>query len=366
MPWPIPKPGETAERFYGAYEGLRAPDGRPLGLDPRQSNSLAGVQARTTDEVVFELWLYQAAIADELMPDRAQEWLVRHGAVWGIYREPARKAVGRVLLRGGEGTPVPSNVALDGGAVVTTEGGEIPVGGVLSVAAAATTAGTAGKRSAGAVLQLVSPVAGLAPQSAEVDGNGLAGGTEIEALEAFRGRLLDRIQEPPHGGTEPDWRRWARQGGAGYVGVLPRWLGPGTVGVAIAMPGPRVPTPSELAEVEVVIDAARPVTAEAVVFGATILPIDLLLLVRPDTQAVRQAVATAAASWFALNARVGGIWDSQRAEGKVPYVPLSRLSEALSSASGEYSHRLVDPVAEPAIGPAQMPVLGAIEFAVEP
>ncbi len=202
------------------------------------------------------------------------------------------------------------------------------------------------------MLALVAPIAGLAAQSATVAVGGIAGGGEIEDPEAWRARILARIRNPPQGGSDADYEAWARAASAevAYVAVKRAWVGEGSVGIVIAMRGPRAPTAAELDQVTDYLESKRPTTARVVVLGATMLAVPVTLSLDPDTPATRSAVQIALAQFFVRDAGIG--------------VPLrrSRLDEAISSAAGEYSHGLTAPPGDVIPGPTQLPVLGAVTF----
>jgi uncharacterized phage protein gp47/JayE len=325
------------------------------GLDAR-SPTAAGVLARTVGKSVYELWLEQRRLAEELLPDTAEDWLERHVSLRGMSRIPASAATGIVRLTGTAGIPVPSAIALrgpSGAQYSTTTGGTIDGGGVLDVEVLAADAGTAGNAAAGVVLDLVSPVPGLSPQVATVQAPGLTGGRATETDDALRARLLALIREPPRGGAASDYEAWALEaGGIGYVAVQPNGMGPGTVGVVVALEGPAEAEAGDLARVEALIEDRRPVTASVYVLAAALLPVPLTIALTPDTVQVRSAVQAALQIFFRREARIGGL------------MPLSRISEAISSAGGEYSHEILSPAGAVTPEAAELPVLGPVSWSL--
>lgn len=357
MPWPLPQPGEIADRLAGSYEREVA---RALGVpveevDARSPDSLLAVLARVQAAAQFDLHLHQRAIADELMPDSATDWLPRHAAVWGVERLGARAAVGTAAFSGPPGLALPSGVELYApsaeGLWATTEAAVLPAAATVAVPLVSRNPGAVGNLPAGTTLGLVSPIPGLASQTAVVGPGGVAGGAEEEHEEAWRARLLERIREEGEGGSRRDYERWAREAGAAQWNVVPGWVGAGTVGLVVAMPGPRAPTSAELAAVAAHVEGRRPVTAEVVVVAAVPLPVPVALVVSPDTVAVRLAAEAAVAAFFAAEAAIGGT------------IHPSRLSEAVSAVAGEYSHRLLAPAAAVVAPRDRVPVLaGAVSF----
>lgn len=357
MPWPVPDPGVIADRMSAGFEDAYRYDEAGLALpetvDARSPNSPFRVMAVSGGESHFELYLYQRYLADELMPDTAEDQLARHGDIWGVPRGGALAAVGTLVIADAPGTVLPAGIEVADGSGVrwaTTVAAVVPAGGSAEVPAAAELAGAAGNVAPGATLGFVSPVPGVAALTATVGAQGILGGVEQQSVASWRADILARIKDPPAGGKASDWARWARAAGAAYVGVYPAWGGAGTVGVVCAMPGPAVPTDAELARIAARLELERPVTAQAVAVKAQLLAVPVTLRVVPDTAAVRASVAAALAAFFAVEADIGRTLD------------LSRLREAVSSASGEYSHRMVLPADDVVPQRQQLPVLGGVNF----
>jgi uncharacterized phage protein gp47/JayE len=353
MSWPLPPPATIADRIASAMEAsLEAPDRR---VDARSPNSVLSVLSRVVALALYEAWLYQRALAEDLMPDTARaDMLERHANVWGVTRLPASVAVGSVAFTGADGTVIPagSELIAAGGVVVVTTASRTIASGTASAPVRAAQGGAAGNLVEGAVLPLAAPIAGVLPQSATVAAPGLAGGADVEDDEALRARLLARIRQRPHGGAGFDYEDWSRAASpdVAHVAVYGNWAGLGTVGIVIGMRGPRAPSPEELAAIDAYIQPLRPVTAVLAVIAAEPVPVDISLVLTPDTVATRQAVEAALQTYFAKDARIGQ--------------PLarSRISEAISAAAGEYSHVLIAPAADLAFDPAELPVLGDITF----
>jgi uncharacterized phage protein gp47/JayE len=351
MTWPIPQPGEIAERLAAGIEAgfPEAPD-----LDARAPDTMLGVIARTFGLALFDAHLHQAYLAQQLLPDTATEWLERHADVWGIARIAATQAAGTVTFAGTNGTSIPAGTELraPSGLIATTLATVVVASGTTSVAVRMAAPGAAGNAVAGVVLALVAPIAGLTPQSATVAIGGLTGGAEAEADEALRARLLARIRQPPMGGTAADYIAWAKRASAevAQVAVLPNHVGPGTVGVVVAMAGARAPTSPEIAAIAASIELDRPVTASVTVLACVPTPVAFTITVTPDTAATRAAVTAALDAFFAREAAIGAV------------MPRSRISEAISAAAGEYSHVLVAPAADVAPTPLQLPTRGTITW----
>lgn len=360
MTWPVPAPGSIADRAASTYESNPA----LTGIDARSETSLAAIQTFVVEGSIFDLYLYQANCAQELMPDTAIDNLPRHGNIWGIPREQATAATGSVSVAGTPLTTViPSDfqfTAPSGVLITTTASVTIGSTGVASLPVIGLASdNSASNLAAGTVLEVVSPLAGLVPQSATVelaaDGvSGLSGGAPIEDIEAWRGRILARIRAPAMGGSVSDYEQWAKDAVStvNYVKAYANFTGLGTVGVVIAGPGPRVSTSGEVTDVQTYIDGPliRPVTAAVTVYAASLLPVNFTLHLNPDTPAIRAGVLSALQLAFQTDGDIGG----------TGYV--SRWDAAISSTSGEYSHERTLPSADVVPSQTQILTLGTVTW----
>jgi uncharacterized phage protein gp47/JayE len=346
--WPLPAPGVIAGQVASVYES--APG--LAGIDARSPNTLAGVNARAIEMAIFDLYLYQSYLAGELMPDTAIDTLDRHAAIWGVPRLQPTYATGTAPFLGTPGIVVPAGflvVAPSQAIFQTLASGTIGGGGGVEIALRSLVTGAAQNLPTGTVCAAISPLGGLSPQSVVLDG--MSGGTDLEATEAWRSRILARIREPANGGSADDYVNWAKAAlsTVAYAEVLPAWGGLGNVGVAIAMTGPRVATSGEIAIVAAYIAPRRPVTANVTVLGATLVAVNISLHINPDNVATRAAVNAALALAFLRDAKIGGT------------TFMSRLDNAISG-SGEYSHERFAPSADVAVTATQLPTLGSVSF----
>jgi uncharacterized phage protein gp47/JayE len=330
MAWPLPDPVVLAER---AAADLDATFGAEA-IDPRAPESVFGAICRIVAMALFEEHLHLRAQADELMPDTAIENLERHADVWGVTRLPAIAAGGLVTFQGAAATPIPAGTELrtaTGTSVLTEALATVGSGGTVDVRVNAAFVGAAGTLAAGTVLALVNPIAGLTVQGATVTSAGLRDprGADLESDEALRARLLARIRTPPRGGAAADYEAWARlTPNVERVAVVPNWVGAGSVGVVIAMAGAAVPDGGTLAAIAATIAPLRPVTAEVHVVPVVRVPINLTIYLTPDNAATRAAITAASDLYFATVSIGEDVY-------------FSRLTEAISSAGGEYAHAIV-------------------------
>ena len=295
-------------------------------------------------------------ISKQILPDSAKvEYLERHAGIWGLTRKQASASTGELLCTGTNGSVIPAGTVwerADGIRYVTDSDATISSGSA-SVAVTAEDAGADGDYEAEAQLTLVGYVAGL-DQLATVGAEGLAGGADIESDDDLRGRIIERIQEPPHGGSLKDYIRWAKEiSGVTRVFVYPERTGEGTVGVTVltdnATGGP-IPAQQVIDDVQAHIDQVRPVTAAVSVFACVAAPVDFSIEVSPDTAAIRTAVESELADFFLRESEPEGA------------LKLSRIGEAISQAAGEFSHHVTSPAADPEAGAGELLTLGEITW----
>jgi uncharacterized phage protein gp47/JayE len=343
MPWPIPQPTDIADRAAGVYESefariyaLLNPNAPPAQVDARSPASCLAVHARVLGMTGFDLYGMQARLAQELMPDTAIDWLPRHGSTWGVPQDQPVAAAGNLVLPGGS-----VNTIIPGGFEFSVNGGSvyevvnavtIEAAGTISVGISAAVGGTAGDLAAGVTLTAVNALGGLFSQSGTVDVNGITGGQDLEPIESWRSRIIQRIQQRGAGGDANDFIQWTLEALPGAM-VDPFSPGVGLITVAIAMPtptGPRVPTGTELSEVTAYLNNStlrKPLGAPVIdVIGATLQPVNFTLHMNPDTVEVQQGATAALQLYFmSSDIMIGGTLD------------ISRADNAISFAAGAYN-----------------------------
>ena len=187
MPWAVQQPEEIASRAAAIYGGA-FPD-----FQPTAPNTVATTHCRVLGMAAFDLYGYQAYIAQELFPDTTQDNLDRQAAIWGLTRLPPVAASGVASAPGASGTVIPSGTtATDplGNAYFTTAAVTLGASGaVVSVQAA--TPGAQGNWVAGTVLTLLSPISGLSAQTLTVLGTAVATASILQAGIAAGQVLLD-------------------------------------------------------------------------------------------------------------------------------------------------------------------------------
>ncbi|NBB51511.1 baseplate J protein [Rhizobium sp. CRIBSB] len=330
-------------------------DARLPGADSRLRRSVLDVLVRTHAGALHGAYGALAELALQGLPDTAEGDVLRRWAViFGVEPKAAEPATGPVTLTGVNGSVVPAGTLLqrlDAAEFVTLA--EVTLaGGVATPTVEAVVAGAAGLSPAGTPLTFVSPVAGVA-SAAVVAAGGLIGGADAEAEESLKSRLLDRLRQPPHGGSAADYVRWAREvPGVTRAWVYPLMNGLGTVGVTFVMDGREdiIPDAGDVTAVDDWIADRRPVTADVDVFAPTPVALNLTIDLTPDTPEGRLAVQQELRDMLARDAAPGGT------------ILISRIREAVSIAAGESDNIVSAPTANVTHTAGQLAVLGTITW----
>ncbi len=371
MPWPLPAPGDISARAAGVYESefpriyaLRNPGAAPAVVDARSPRSTLAVHARVLEMASWDLYLYQSRLANELMPDTAEDWLSRHGTVWGVPQDQPTPASGNLVALGAGGCTVPAGATLSapGGALYLVSAATmVPAGSTgTELPVVSASPGSAANLPAATPLTFVSALAGLGSQTLAVDPSGITGGQDLESTDSWRARILARIRQRGGGGTGSDYVQWVGEVLQNAI-VSAQQLQLGVVNVVLAVQqanglGPRLPTAAELATVTAYVTDAmnrKPLGMTVLVTPASAVPVQVALILNPDTVAVANAATTALQLFFAQQTIGGTVYASQ-------------LNAALSNADGEVSHVLILPSADVPIGPTQLALLGPITFEAPP
>lgn len=274
-------------------------------------------------------------------------YLERRASEYGIYRRPASKAVGTVTFTGEAVVPKGTQLQTERDAVYVTTAdsvdGKAPVEAVV--------AGSDGNSPEGLELTLTSPVVGVL--STAVAG-ALAGGTEAEDDESLRSRLLARQKNPPKAGTKADYVAWAWE----VSGVTRAWctaqeMGMGHVTVRFMTDGL---TPNGIPDVVMIervqkhIEDNMPVTSILHVVAPIPKPLNIVLEVLPDTEAVKAKIESAIESVVLTEAAPAGP------------ILLTSIDRAISGVSEVTSYRLQSPTDDVTSGIGEIYVPGTITW----
>jgi len=293
-----------------------------------------------------------------------EEALLIEGAEYGLTLKPGGYARGTATAVGTDGSVIAIDTLWQRGDGVEyrTTAAAVIAAGTAAVSIIAQVAGLDGNCAAGVTLSLVNPVDGV-ELSALVTPAGLLLGADIESIESFRVRVLERKRRKPAGGNKYDYVGWAKAvSGVADAWTVPCGQGPGTVDLLILadadITGAVIPTTELCAEVRAAIVLLCP---EGVQFLRVLPPepkdFDITLSVVPDTAAVRTAVTTELADLVARAAAA-----PPRLIDPVVTIPMSQINEAISLAADETDHTVTDPAAAVIFTAYELPAMGEITW----
>jgi uncharacterized phage protein gp47/JayE len=307
-------------------------------------------------------------ISKQIFPDQAEvEYLDRWGSIYGLERNAAVYTQLEVEFTVTAALTIVAGTIMQRSDQVEYEIDEDVIAsgaGTITGTVSARVAGAAGNITDGSMISFQSPQPNVAGEALVV--STLVEGEDRETDEAYRQRVVDRIQTPPSGGTVSDYKAWALEvSGVTRVWVFPGHLGEGTVGVSFVEDNDTpsiIPDAPEIAAVQANIDLKKPVTADVTVFAPIDNPVDLDISLKPNTLVVRDAVTEELRDLFRREANVKGAIDGD--SFFTGLIPLSRIAEAISIADGEQDHIITNLVTAPV--PATtggILTLGTITFA---
>ncbi len=283
---------------------------RFTGEDPRIRRSPWYAVAHAWAGLANGLYGYLDRTVRERFASTATEaWLGRIASEYGVARNPAVAANGAATFTwtaAAGNIPIGTLVVADDGTEYLTTVAIVDPGAYPGTAAGnvlASVAGAAGNLAAGATLSLSSPIAGITSDGAALAG--ITGGVDIEAIEDWRIRILERIRTIPHWGTAADYEADAKA----VSGVTGAWAdspSPGYVRVVYTPPTPAAtPTPATvLAGLDQKL-SMYPLIVTQATGTASELEITGLALIDP-AYVLADVQAAIVAAVEALFARVGG------------------------------------------------------------
>nr|WP_278987708.1 baseplate J/gp47 family protein [Plesiomonas shigelloides] len=298
------------------------------------------VFARAYSAAVHSVYGYIAYLEKNLLPDLADEdWLYRHAAMKKCPRKDPEISRGFARWVGaGDGIAILAGTTLQDMdnpelQFIVTERA-VSSGGILRAPVESLSAGAATNLDDGRQLMLTEPVSGLSSVAAA---DSISGGTDIEDIELWRARVIDRCYYIPQGGADHDYEIWAKEvSGITDAWAYRNWMGLGTVGIACVDYSSEAVAPSDeiLRRARAHIEPKSPVAGtELYLFAPVINRVQHRIRVTPDTAAVRAAIDAELKAFYIREGRPEST------------IEISRLSEAISSANGEYKHELLSPAA---------------------
>lgn len=263
-----------------SYEGIRdsilrdirslLPDA-DIGTDSDNFIRSAAVAAAIEGLYQHQAWLYR-----QIFPDTADEAeLLHHAGNRNVRQRAAVAATGIAQVAGAVGVSLNAGSTLKhvetGALLTTTATVKIDASGRTQVPVVAQAVGLKANGLTGSVM-FTSPPLGI-DAMAEITGP-LTGGGDIESSASVLVRLLDLMRNPPAGGAEYDYKRWALEvNGVASAIVLPKRRGPNTVDIVITGQS-GAPSDQVIAACAEHIEKLRPVTAEVFVFAPLLRVLD--------------------------------------------------------------------------------------------
>lgn len=332
------------------------------GTDGLLRRSVVGVLATVLAGAIHGVYGFLAWMFKQLFADTAEaDHLERKAAVFGIHRKTAWPASGTVIFTGTNGSVIAIGTRVkrsDDVEYLTTAAGSITDGSV-SLAVTAVTAGATGNAVSGVSLSLVNPIAGVV-STATVAAAGLTQGADAEKDATLLSRYLKRVQEPPHGGANHDWRAWTLDRSAHGIDVTAVYpaaqeMGAGSMTIRFMMHDSYangIPQAADVTTVKDYLETVRPVTVKQLYVVAPIADPTAFEIsgLNPVSQAVRDAITAELKDLYRREATPGGT------------VLISHIREAISIAAGEKDHVLVSPVANVAAATGYIATLGEITW----
>jgi len=357
-------------------------DSNLTGAASRQRHRETRALAVAEGGAAYLLHLIARDIANEGLPDLASAaGVLRWAAVLGLTRTAAVKASATDGIRftGVDTTTVPSGTEVataEAIELITTEGGDIgdSVSGQLDVDLEAVEAGVAGNVAVNVLCDLATPIVDVDSQATIIVA--LTGGADIETIEALRGRVLDRLQQPPQGGSNADYVAWTKIAVPTTRSV---WVGSnepeqGEVTIRFIVepssgdPVDAIPSSGQIDAVQDYIggtsgedfeDAAAPVpTIGARIDVRTLTAQEITFEIDALTPGGSTMEADVVLALKAMALSIG------RGDGQT--IELSQFYEAIASAPGEVSHKLVEvngiTAAAVVVAVDKFPTIGAVVF----
>ena len=355
----IPTIRQIAERLYTSL------DANIDGADSRLRRSTLNGLALAAAGAFYLMYAFIRFLSRQIFPDTAtKQNLDRQARIHGLDRRPATAAYGKIILISvsGANNSLSYGIPLEGrtasGQRIRTVGNHVLRNTQTPYEREVRTinVGKDANITGGTPITITRPTFARALQSSIIHADGLTGGKDEETDAELTERLLEHIRTPPQGGAETDYLRWARE----VTGVTRTWVqsdsATGTVTVLIVSDpeNDAATTPAPSAELRTAvtnaINAVRPIAVRLAVPAPTITALNPAIRITPDTTAIRDAIQKAIVQFLKREAGPGRI------------IRRSRLSEAISLATGETSHILQAPASDITAATTQIHYIGTISW----
>lgn len=315
-------------------------------------------------------------INNKFFPDTGDdETVTRWGTLFNVLRNEATFAQLTMLFTGTVGgTLADQTILVRSDGIIYLLQGEtvVPAAGTIEADVISQTEGDTGNLEAGDTLSLQSAAPG-------VDSNvdfvvTVIEGEEQETLDNYRIRVLERMQNPPSGGTVTDYIAYAKTvTSITRVWVLPNNLGQGTIGTTFVedgnAPASIIPSSAKVDEVQLAVDELKPITADHTAFAPIEFEMNPEIQLNPNTTEVQNAVIAELNDLLSREAQVRNAIDPAQVGLGVQFtgkVRLSQINEAISIAAGEVDHNLLSPTTDVQPSEGGLVTLGTPIFSLLP
>ena len=264
------------------------------GGDSRLPVNVLSVLARVLAGAADGLYGYIGAVSQNMFYDTCDEAsLARYAAIWGVNRVLPVAGTGIAPFTGFGAVDIPAGTLLarSDGVQYQTTADCVLAGGAGTAPIICLSVGSSTNTAAGSTLTLVSPIAGVS--SSVILATAITGGADVETIDHWRSRLIERVQNPPMGGCQTDYVEWALDvAGVTRAWAIPYWQGGGTVGVTFMMDlrANPIPLAGDVANVQAFIEPLRPAGAVVTYFAPTPNPVNFTIHLNPDSTVMRAAV----------------------------------------------------------------------------
>lgn len=325
-------------------------------LDANLKTSVLNVMGDTFTGMFYSLFGYLDYIASQSnILYATEENLDTFGSVWSIKRISATQATGTITLTGNDSTIIPSGTTIQTLTeieYITSDDVTISGGSAIANVESIET-GESQNQNVGTLLHFISPIPNVDAVTTVIS---IENGSETENDEALRTRLLNRINQAPHGGTKKDYVDWAKsQSDVTRAWCYPLENGDGTVVVRFMQDDKYVdgiPLAGDIPSLQNYIDDFRPVTASVTVVAPVAKPLNITITgLAPNTAEVKAIIEAEIKDMILRKSQPGGV------------IRLSWIYEAISIAVGESYHSLTSPVTDQTQTVTQIATLGTITYA---
>lgn len=277
----------------------------------------------------------------------------------------AAKARGYVRITGEAGAILPAGTVIkrfDGAQFTTDANVTWPGDGDLAVAVTAAEKGTSYNTSPLTPMDIVSPPLGITSRCYVV-ADGIYGGTDEETDTSLRNRLLQRLRNPPHGGSLADYATWAGEVEGvtvehAYAFAYPDLaLGLVRVYFTVTATDP-IPTAAQIAAVQEYLQSKAPAGIEVAALAPAKHTVNVTI-----TGLTVQAGYSLTDVQAAIEAALRTLLRGFRVRKDVGIVYLSQLHAAIAGVEGVDHYNLTAPAADISVPAYTLPVLGTITWA---